>query len=86
MFAQAFDERAVRIAFAIGERVVLAMARDPFLRDDRRGEPQPEAHRQRGDRVQVHAAMRLRAMQEQRDADVRDVAGDDDEQHRHPPL
>ena len=83
--AQAFDERAMRIAFAIGERVMLAMAGDPFLRDDRRGEPEPEAHRERGEVVQPHAAMRLRAMEEQRDADVREMARDDDEQHGHPP-
>ena len=43
--AQPFDEWAVRISFTIGERVVLAMAGDPFLGARRGGEPQPEAHR-----------------------------------------
>ena len=37
----------MRIAFAIGERVVLPVARHPFLRHDRRAQPEPEAHRQR---------------------------------------
>ena len=83
--AKAFDERAMRIAFAIGERVVLAMAGDPFLGDDCGGQPEPEAHRQRRDVVEAHTAMRLGAVQEQRDADVREVTRDHDEQHGHPP-
>ena len=76
----------MRIAFAIGERVVLAMAGDPFLGDDGRGQPEPEAHRERGDVVQPNAAVGLRAVQEQRDADVGEVTGDDDEQDGHPPA
>ena len=82
---EAFEERAMWIAFAIGERVVLAMAGDPLLRDDGRREPEPDTHRKRGDVVQSHAAMCLRAMEEERDADVGDVASDDDEDDRHPP-
>ena len=77
---QAFQQRAMRIAFTIGERVVLPMAGDPLLRDDRRSEPEPEAHGQRREVVQPNTAMRLRAMEEQRYADIRDMAGDDDEE------
>ena len=69
-------ERAVRIAFAIGERVMLAMAGDPFLGDDGGREPQPEPHRQRGEIVQPHTAVSLRAVKEQRDAHVREVTRD----------
>ena len=58
--AKTFEERAVRVAFAIGERVVLTMAGDPLLGDDRRGEPEPEAHGERRDVVKTHAAMGLR--------------------------
>ena len=74
--AKSFDQGAVRIAFAIGEGVVLPMAGDPFLGDDRRSEPEPEPHGKRGEVVQPHAAVGLRAMQEQRDTHVRDVTRD----------
>src|SRR5690348_4745733 len=84
--AQSLDHRAVRVALAIGERVVLAMAGDPFLGDDGRGEPEPEAHRRRRNSVESDAAMGLRPMKKERDADVRDVPCDDDEEHGHPPL
>src|SRR5206468_1424175 len=83
--AQAFHERAMRIAFAVGECVMLAVTGDPLLRDDRGAEPQPEAHRYRGQAVELHGAMCLRAMEEERDANVGDVTGYYDEQHRHPP-
>ncbi len=83
--AKPFDQRRMRITLAVGERVVLAMAGHPFLGDDRRREPEPEAHRERGEVVQPDAAMGLRAMQEERDADVGEVTGDDDEQDGHPP-
>ena len=68
--AESFHQRAVRIALAVGERVVLAVAGHPFLGDDRCREPQPEPHRKRGEIMQLYAAMCLRAMQKQRDADV----------------
>ena len=83
--AKAFDQRAMRIALAISERVMLPVAGDPFLGHDRRGEPQPQAHGKRREVVQAKAAVRLRAMQEQRDAHVGQMTGDHDEKNRHPP-
>src|SRR5262249_32846655 len=75
--AEALDEGAMRIAFAIGKCVVLAMAGDPFFRDDGGGQPEPDPHRQRRDIVELHAAMRLVPMKEQSDAHVGEVARDD---------
>ena len=40
----------------------------------------------RGEVMQLHAAMRLGAMQEERDAHVGEMTRDDDEQNRHPPA
>ena len=73
MLRKSFQQRTVRIAFAVGERVMLPVAGDPLLGHDRRRQPQPEPHRKRGEIMQLHAAMRLRAMQKQRDADVREM-------------
>ena len=83
--AQAFDQGAMRVTFTIREGVMLPMARHPFLRDDGRGEPEPEPHGEGGEIMQPNAAMCLCAMQEQRNAHIREMTRDHDEQNRHPP-
>jgi hypothetical protein len=75
----------VRIPFAVGKCVVLAVAGDPLLGDDRRRKPEPQPHRQRREVVQLDPAMRLGAVQEQRDGNVGEVTRDDDEYERLPP-
>ena len=83
--AKSFHQRAMRIAFAISERVMLAVAGNPFLGHDGGGEPQPEPHWKRGEIVKTEAAMRLRAVKEQRDTYVRDMTRYHDEKNGHPP-
>src|SRR5512143_169103 len=83
--AQTFDYRAMRIALTVGERVVLAMAGHPFLGHDGRRAPEPQPHWERGKIVQSNTAVRLRPMEEHRDAHVRELARYDDKQHGHPP-
>jgi hypothetical protein len=75
----------MRIALSIGERVMLAVARDPFLRDDGRRQPKPESHGKRRDIMEPNATMCLRPMEEECYADVGYVASDDDEDDGHPP-
>ena len=65
--------RAVRIAFLLAVRVVLAVHRDPFLRRGARVHPEPEAAKVPHDGVQVHGPVRLIAMEIERDRDHRDV-------------
>ena len=84
--AKPLHQRRMRIALAVRERVVLPVAGHPLLRHDRRREPQPHPHRDLGELAERHAAMRLRAMQKQRHADVREMTGDDHEEHRLPPV
>src|SRR2546423_2043492 len=60
---QTFYKRTVWVALAVGERMMLAMTRDPFLGDDRRREPQPKAHWERRKVMKLHATMRLCPMQ-----------------------
>jgi hypothetical protein len=75
----------MRIALSISERVVLAVASDPFFGDDGRREPKPDSHGKRRDVMEPHAAMCLRSMEEERYADISYMASDDDEYDRHPP-
>ena len=75
----------MRIAFAIGESVMLSVAGHPLLGHDGGGEPKPKPHRKSGEVVKSHAAMCLRSMQEKRHTHVGHVAGDEDENNRHPP-
>src|SRR6185503_15858646 len=63
--AQALEQRTVGISLAISERVVFPMAGDPFLGNDCRRQPQPETHGERGQVVQLHAAVGLGAVEEQ---------------------
>ena len=84
--AEPFEHGAMRITLAVGERVVFAVAGDPLLGHDGRRQPEPNAHRDRGHGVKRHAAVGLRAVQEQRNAHVREVAGDDHEQNGDPPV
>jgi hypothetical protein len=63
----------VRILFGIALGVVLAVDRSPFLGDLAGGEPQPETEKMTRDRVQLQRAVRLVAVQVDRDADDRDV-------------
>src|SRR5258707_1364733 len=80
------EYRTVWISLAIGKRMVLPVAGNPFLGHDGRGQPQPQTHRRRCERMQPNAAMRLRAVQEEGDAHVREMAGDRNEKDRHPPT
>ena len=76
------DHRAVRIVLGLAVRVVLAMDRDPVLGHHGRGQPQPEAHRMRHDRMQVDATMRLATMQVDRHRKNGELRhhGEDDQQ------
>src|SRR5690606_968371 len=65
--------RAVRIALALRERMVLAMHRDPFLGRRTGVHPEPEAEEVPQRRMKITRAMRLLAMEIQRDGDHRDV-------------
>src|SRR5205814_668421 len=65
--AKPLDQRAMRITFAIGKRVVLSVTGDPLLGDDCRGEPQPEAHRKGGEVVQVAGYTSRHSRREPRD-------------------
>ena len=80
------DNRAVWIALAIRERGMLAMARYPLLRDDRRGHPEPESHRKCSEVVKLYAAVRLRPMQKKCDRHIGEVSGDYNKQNRFPPV
>ena len=64
----------MRVLRGLDARVVLAMHRHPFARLHAGREPEPEAEEVARDRMQVERAMRLAAMQEQRDGDDRDVS------------
>jgi hypothetical protein len=77
---------AVRIfnRFAFG--VVLAVNGHPFLGHLARAQPEPETEEMRGDRVQVHGAVRLMAMQVDRHAGDGDVGGHQRVQHDLPPA
>ena len=76
--AKPFQKGAVRIALAVGERVVLAVAGDPLLGDDCGGQPEPDPHRKRRQHMEFDPTVRLRTMQEERDTHVGDVPRDDD--------
>jgi hypothetical protein len=76
----------VRISFAIGKRVVLSVAGDPFLRDNGSRQPQPETHGQCCEKMQLNTSMRLGAMKKQRDTDVGEMTGYDDEKNGLPPI
>src|SRR5688572_11082415 len=66
--------------------MMLAVARDPFLRHDRRRKPEPEPHWKRGEIMQLDAAVCLCAVKEQRHADIGEMTGDHDEENRLPPV
>ncbi len=74
------------ISLSIGKRVMLAMACNPFLGDDRGGEPQPQSHRQRCEIMQLYTAVGLSTMQKQRHTNIGQMTGDDDEKNRLPPV
>src|SRR5215471_1571939 len=63
----------MRIGLGLALGVMLAVYRDPFAGDHARREPQPEAEEMTRDRMQSERAMRLMAMQEDRDARDRHV-------------
>ncbi len=82
---QALHQGAVRVTLAVRESVMLPMARDPLFGDDRGRKPQPNAHWKRGEVMKLDSAMGLRPMQEQSNGHIREVSGNDDEQHWLPP-
>ena len=76
---EAHERRTVRVAFLIGERVVLAVHRDPLLRGDPRRQPERQAEQPGHGRMQDERSMRRRAMQEDRgaeDGDLNEDGGD----------
>jgi hypothetical protein len=84
--SDALDLGAVRVFFGFALGVVLAVDGDPLLGHHAGAEPQPEAEEVRGDRAEVHGAMGLRAVQEDRDRRDGDVRGDERVQHDLPPC
>jgi len=76
----------VWISFAIGEGMMLPVTGNPLLRHDSRRQPEPQTHWQLRQVVELHTAMRLRAMKKQRNTDVGYVAGNDDEKNWFPPI
>ena len=77
--------RAVRIFFGFALRVVLAVNRGPLAGQHAGGHPQPEAEEMTGDGMQLQRAVRLAAVQIDRDADDRDVGHHEREQQDLPP-
>src|SRR6185369_3925696 len=71
--------RAVRIVRRLAFGVVLAMDRSPLLGDHPGGEPEPRAEEVAHDRMHIERAMRLAAMQVDRDRGDRDL--DQDQAH-----
>ncbi|MNM53407.1 hypothetical protein D3C81_645100 [compost metagenome] len=63
--ADALGDRAVRVVLGFHLGVVLAMDGHPFAGDHRGGQPHPEAEEMRDQRMEIHAAMRLAAVQVQ---------------------
>jgi hypothetical protein len=53
----------VRIFFGLALGVMLAMDRDPFLGHHASGKPRPETEKMRQQRMEIHATVRLAAMQ-----------------------
>src|ERR1700694_3039172 len=82
---QSFHERAVRIPFAICERVVLSMTCHPFLGDDGCREPQPEPHWQGCEEVQLDSTMGLSPVQKERNGHIGEVSSNYYEKNRLPP-
>jgi hypothetical protein len=79
------DARAVRIVFGLALGVVLAMDRGPLLRDHAGREPQPEAEEVADDRMQVQGAVRLAAVEIDRDGGDRDLDEDQEGEQIAPP-
>lgn len=77
--AQPFHYRTMRIAFAVGKRVVLSMARHPLLGNNGSGQPKPKSHGQCSQKMKLDTAMGLCPVQEQRDTNVGDMTSNDDE-------
>ena len=78
---ESHQHRAVRIAFLVGERVVLPVDRHPFLRRQPRRQPQRKPEHPRDRRVQLERAMRGAAVQVDggaHDGNLRDESGDDE--------
>jgi hypothetical protein len=69
----------VRVFLGLALGVVLAVDRHPLAGDHRGGQPGPEAEHVRDRRVEIHAAMRLAAVQVQRDREDGQLGGDQEE-------
>ncbi len=72
--------RTMRVFLGLDLGVMLAMDRHPFAGDHRGGQPGPEAKEMRDDRMEIHTAMRLAAMQVQ--GHCKDGELGEDQQHR----
>src|SRR6476469_5754466 len=64
--ADAEDLRAVRVLGGLAARMMFAMHRDPLPRDHAGGQPAPEAEKVCDHGMELHAAMRLAAVQIER--------------------
>ncbi len=82
---QAVDLRAVRVVGGLALGVVLAVDRGPLLGDHAGREPEPEAEEMRHDRMQVERAVRLVAVQVDRDRGDGDVRQAERDQREAPP-
>ena len=80
--ADAVNHRGVRIALPFAPSMVLAVDRHPLLGDHAGGQPKPEPVEMHHGGMQVEPAVRLAAMQEDRDARNGDMShhqGEDDD-------
>ena len=75
----------MRIVRRLALGVVLAVDGRPFLGDHARGEPHPDAEEMAHDRVEVHGAVRLAAVQVERDAGDRDLDQHERDENLAPP-
>src|SRR5262249_33579836 len=88
---EALEVRAVRIAFFIRERMMLAMDGYPLARDEARRDPQREAEQPGDQGIEHQRSMRLAPMQidgRAKDGDLCDQRGHqhgDDERNEHRP-
>ena len=84
--ADTLDPRAVRVVFGFAFRVMFAMDRHPLLGDHRCGQPRPEAEDVIEQRMEIDAAMRLAAMQVQRDREDGQLRRDQEIHQQRPPT
>src|SRR5690606_18693671 len=75
------DHRRMGIALAFAARMMFAMNGHPLFGDHAGADPQPEPEKMGRDGMQIEPAMRLAAVQEDRDADDGDMRGNERVEH-----